>query len=105
MTAGGESRRLFFSGPGCVCTRAWQTDTLNCSSFVDSATLLTSLASNGAVYVRGGVMKFRLVVDIVTTVHAVHTYTVAVSPSVLIKCSICSGHAPHERLKKTMHGI
>ena len=82
-----------FSGPGCVCTRAWQVDTVNCLkkknsrqtcflnfSNVSSAFSLTSLASNGAVHVRGGVIKFRLVVDNDTTVHAVHTYTVAFSP-------------------------
>ena len=34
-----------FSGPRCVCTRAWLVDTLNCLSFVDpSAIELTSLA-------------------------------------------------------------
>ena len=53
-----QSRLFFFSGPGCVCTRAWQVDTVN-----SSAILLTSLASNGAVHVRGGVLKFTLVVD------------------------------------------
>ena len=41
--------------------------------------------------------------------HAVHTYTVAFNSSVLVKYSICSGHplthAPHERLKNTIHGI
>ena len=37
----------------------------------------------------GKVLKFTLVVDSDTTVHGVHTDTVAVSPSVLIKCSIC----------------
>ena len=74
-----ESRRSFlFPGPGCVCTRAWQVDTVNCLSFVDlSAILLTSLASNGAVHVRGGVIKCSPVVDNDTTVHAVHIYTVA----------------------------
>ena len=55
------------------------------------------------------VLKFTYVVDNDTTVHGVHTNTVAFSPSVLIKCSICSGHplthAPHERLKKTIHVI
>ena len=37
-------------------------------------------------------IKFRLVFDNDTTVHAVHTCTVAFSPSVLIKCSICPYH-------------
>ena len=38
--------------------------------------------------------------------HNVHTNTVAFSPSVLIKCSICSDHPlKRERLKKTIHGI
>ena len=37
-------------------------------------------------------IKFRLVVDNVTTVHGVHTYTDAFAPSVLIKCGICSCH-------------
>ena len=41
---------------------------------------------------RQGVIKFRPVVDNDTTVHAVHTYTVAFSPSVPIKCSICPYH-------------
>ena len=50
-------------------------------------------------------MKFTLVVDNGTTVHDVHTYTVAVSHAVLIKCSICSSHrtltrTPHEWLKE-----
>ena len=34
-------------------------------------------------------LKFTHVVDSDTTVHDVHTYTVAFSPSVLIKCCIC----------------
>ena len=46
----------------------------------------------GTVRARGGVLKSTLVVDDDTTVHDVHTYTVAFSPSVLIKCSICSYH-------------
>ena len=37
-------------------------------------------------------MKSTFVVDNATTVHDVHTYTVAFSPSVLTKCSICSAH-------------
>ena len=37
------------------------------------------------------VLKFTSVVDNVTTVHD-HTYTVAFSLSVLIKCSICPSH-------------
>ena len=36
--------------------------------------------------------KFTYVVDNDTTVHDVHTYTVAFSPSVLIKSSICPYH-------------
>ena len=60
-----------------------------CGSF---RLLLTSLASKGAITVRGGVLKSTLVVDNDTTVHGVHTDTVASSPSVLIKCSICSYH-------------
>ena len=45
-----------------------------------------------------------------TTLHGVHTSTVAFSPSVLIKRSICSYHQTmartlHEWLKKTIHGI
>ena len=45
-----------------------------------------------AIHVRGGVLKFTSVVDNDTTVHDVHTYTVASSPSVLIKCSMCPYH-------------
>ena len=37
-------------------------------------------------------LKSTLVADNDTTVHGVHTNTVAFSPSVLIKCSICSNH-------------
>ena len=55
------------------------------------------------------VLKFTLVFDNDTTVHDVHTYTVAFSPPALIKCSICSYHpltrTPHGWLKKTIHGI
>ena len=50
-------------------------------------------------------LKFTLVVDNDTTLHGVHTDTVAFSPSVLIKCDICSHHlsrTPHERLKKVI---
>ena len=36
-----------------------------------------SLASNGAICARGGVLKFIHVVNNDTTVHDVHTYTVA----------------------------
>ena len=54
-------------------------------------------------------LKFTPVVDNDTTLHGVHTDTVAFSPSVLIKCSICSCHqslmrTTHEWLKKTIHG-
>ena len=47
-------------------------------------------------------------VDHDTTLHGVHTDTVAFSPTVLIKCSICSYHqsltrTPSELLKKTIH--
>ena len=41
---------------------------------------------------KGAVLKFTHVVDNDTTVHDVHTYTVAFGPSVLIKCSICPYH-------------
>ena len=109
-----ESRRLL-SGPGCACT-------LNCSDTNQLAeltssvldfffrVLLTSLASGSAITVREGVPKFTLVVDNDTTVHDAHKDTVAFSPSVLIKCSICScpqtlTRTPHEWLKKTIHGI
>ena len=37
-------------------------------------------------------LKSTLVVNTDTTVHGVHTNTVAFSPSVLIKCGICSYH-------------
>ena len=42
-----------------------------------------------AITVRGGVLKFTHVVDNDTTLHDVHTDTVAFSPPVLIMCSIC----------------
>ena len=45
-----------------------------------SAILVANLASKGAIFARGGVLKFRHVVDNDTKVHAVHTYTVAFSP-------------------------
>ena len=54
-----ERAEFFFSGPGCVCTRAWQVDTLKCLSFVDpSAFSSRVLLRTGAVHVRGGVIKF-----------------------------------------------
>ena len=40
----------------------------------------------------GRLMKFRPVVDNDTTVHATHAHTVAFSPPVLMKCSICPYH-------------
>ena len=70
-----------FSGPGCVCT-------FNCldknqlpeltSSLISVdpyAIKLANLASNDAIFVRGGVLKSTLVVDNDTTVHDVHTHT------------------------------
>ena len=94
-----------FSGPGCVCTRAWRVDTVNLfdknqvadvlAEFV-CPTFLRRFAREScikvAIHVRGGVWKFTHVVENDTTVHDVHTYTVAFSPSVLIKCSICPYH-------------
>ena len=78
-------------------------------SFRDSA---HESCIKGAIRVRGGVLKSTLVVGNDTTVHDVHTYTVAFSPSVLQSRSsvasvppITDAHAPHERLKKTIHGI
>ena len=55
-------------------------------------------------------LEFTLVVDNDTTLHGVHAYTVAFSPSVLIECGICSYHqtltrTPQEWLKKAIHGI
>ena len=55
------------------------------------------------------VFKFTFDVGNDTTVHDVHTYTVAFSPSVLIECSICSYHqtptrTPREWLKQTING-
>ena len=52
-------------------------------------------------------LKFTLVFNNDTPLHGVHTNTVAFSPSVLIKCSICScrqslTRTPHEGLKKTV---
>ena len=63
-----REQQTLFSGPGGVCT-------LNCSDkdqladvsssiFVDlSAIELANLASKGAIFVRGGVLKSTLVVD------------------------------------------
>ena len=48
-----------------------------------------------AMTVRGGVLKFTLVVDNDTTVHGVHTDTLAVSPSVLIKCAFMVATLDH----------
>ena len=45
-----------------------------------------------AIHVRGGVLKFAHVVDNDTTLHDVHTHTVAFSPAVLIGCGICPHH-------------
>ena len=80
-------------GSGCGWTRF---DALNCLDKNQLVSLLndafrvslTSLASKGAIIVRGGVLKFTHVVDN-DTVHDVHTCTVAFSPSVLINCGIC----------------
>ena len=59
--------------------------------FVDhSAIWLANLASKGAIFVRGGVFESTLVGDNDTAVHGVHSNTVAFSPSVLMKCGICS---------------
>ena len=63
-----------------------------------------------AITVRGGVLKFTLVVGHDTTLHGVHTDTVGFSLCGLIKCSVCSHHqsltrTPDERLKKTIHDI
>ena len=58
-----------------------------------SAIWHANLASKGAIFERGGVLKSTLVVDNDTTVHGVHTNTVASSPSVLIKCSLYSSHS------------
>ena len=54
-----------------------------------------------AVTVRGGVLKFTLVVEKDTTLHGVLADAVAFSPSLLMKCSICSydqslTRTPHE---------
>ena len=52
--------------------------------------------------------EFTFCVD--NDMHGVHTDTVALSPSVLIKCSICSYHPSltrtlHEWLKKAFRGM
>ena len=62
----------------------------------------------GAITVRGGVLKFTLVVDNDTTLHGGRTDTVAFSPTVPIECSVCSHphaltHTSLEWLKKTIH--
>ena len=104
------------TGPSCVCT-------LNCSDKYQLADVLSECfvekvlprfahepCVEVAITVRGRVLALTLVVDNDTTVHDVHSCTVAFSPSVLIKCSICSYHhtltrTPHKWLKKTIHGI
>ena len=60
--------------------------------FVDPSAFAHESCIKVAIHVRGGVLKPRLVVDNDTTVHDVHTYAVAFSPSVLIKCGICPYH-------------
>ena len=72
--------------------------------FVDlSATEPANLASKSAIFVRGGALKSTLVVD------NDRQCTMYIHAQLLSKCSICSGHplthAPHESLKKTIHGI
>ena len=67
-----------------------------------------SACINVAITVRGGVLKFTHVVDKDTTVHGVHTHTVAFSPPILIKCAICPYHQSLTRtspewLKKAIH--
>ena len=64
--------------------------------------------TNVAIIVRGGALKFTLVVDKDTTGHGVPTNIVAFSPTILIKCAVCS--YPHlltrtslEWLKKAIH--
>ena len=70
-----------------VGSRAFLASLLNGTSAFCSRVLHQSLQST-----RGGVLKFTSVVDNDTTMHDVHTYTVAFSPSVLIKSSICPYH-------------
>ena len=66
-----ESRCLFF----------FRTRLCRYSELFDSSAIwLANTASKGAIFVRGGVIKFRLVVDNDTTMHAAHTHTVAFSP-------------------------
>ena len=66
-------------------------------AFLVSLTVLPRFASEScirvAIHVRGGgVLKFTSVGDNDTTVHDVHTYTVAFSSSVLNECRICPYH-------------
>ena len=66
--------------------RAFSISLLDGTSAVDSRIL----HQKGAIHARGGLLKFTHVINNDTIMHAVHTYTLAFSPSVLIKCSICS---------------
>ena len=78
MMTAGERADACFSGPGCGCTRL---DALNCldkNQLADVSSLIFCI--RGAVHVRGGVLTSTLVVDNDTTVHDVHTYTVAFGP-------------------------
>ena len=52
-------------------------------------------------FVHLSMLRFTLVVDNDTTLNGVHADTVAFSPSVLVKCCVCSYHqsltrTPHE---------
>ena len=60
--------------------------------------LQDKLVSEGS---RSPILNGEVVVDNDTTVHDVHTHTVAFSPSALIKCSIC----PHHPLMRTLRMI
>ena len=93
--------RLLFSVPGCVLyTELFRQESVSrTDEFFLSVDLSVNLASKGAIFVRGEVLKSTLLVENDTTVQGVHTNKVAFSPSVLIKCSFCSCHP----LMRTLH--
>ena len=65
---------------------------LSVSLLNDTSAFCSRVLRQSCIHVRGGVLKFTHVVDNDTTVHDVQTYTVAFSPSVLIKRSVCPYH-------------
>ena len=91
MTERADTVVSFFRVPG-ACDDDRESRSLFLMFFMSLPRFSHESCIKVAVQVRGGVFKSTLVVDNDTTVHDVHTCTVAFSPSVLIKCSICSYH-------------